>query len=55
MNNNTIYNIPEFPYHMKKGNCISFTASLSKLGTLLVGNGYNQYRGLWVKINSNQV
>ena len=26
MNNNTIYNIPEFPYHMKKGNCISFTA-----------------------------
>lgn len=55
MNNNTIYNIPEFPYHMKKGNCISFTAQLSKLGTLLVGNGYNQYRGLWVKINSNQV
>lgn len=55
MNNNTIYNIPEFPYHMKKGNCISFTAQLSKLGTLLIGNGYNQYRGLWLKINSSQV
>ena len=55
MNNNTIYNIPEFPYHMKKGNCISFTAQLSKLSTLLIGNGYNQYRGLWLKINSSQV
>lgn len=55
MNNGTIYSIADFPFHMKKGNCISLSAKVSNIGTLLLGNGYNKYRGMWIKIDSSKV
>ena len=44
--------IEDFPYHIKKGIILSFYAKLSLFGSILIGKGYNEYRGDWIKIDA---
>lgn len=48
--------LSNYPYFLKKGNCIIFDATFQGTsGTFCVGKGYNQYRGDWLEISTSQV
>ena len=44
--------IEDFPYHIKKGIILSLYAKVSSFSSILIGKGYNQYRGDWIKIDA---
>ena len=49
------YELTKFPYHIKKNVGVSLSADLATMGTVIVGKGYNQYRGMWVEVDSTNV
>ena len=50
------FTLDNYPYFLKKGNCIIFDATFQGAsGTFCVGKGYNQYRGDWLEISTSQV
>lgn len=52
----TTVTLSNYPYFLKKGNCIIFDATFQETsGTFCVGKGYNQYRGDWLEISASQV
>ena len=50
-----IFQITKCPYYIKKNVGISMSADLTAMGTVVVGKGYNQYRGLWVEVDNTKV
>lgn len=47
--------ITNFPYHIKKGLCMSASADITSFNTIYIGKGYQQYRGDWLKIDGTHI
>lgn len=47
--------LDDFPYHIKKGLCMSFYADITTFNTIFIGKGYEQYRGDWLKIDGTNI
>ena len=45
----------DFPYFVKKGMNLSMSANVGTFDAVLIGKGYNQYRGRWLRIDTKDV
>lgn len=50
-----ILRLGNYPYHIKKNDCISFCALIENRVTICIGKGFEQYRGSWIRITPTQV
>lgn len=47
--------LEDFPYHIKKGLCMSFYADITTFNTIFIGKGFEKYRGDWLKIDNTNI
>lgn len=45
----------KYPYHIKRGLTMSFYAKFSTFTSLILGKGYNKYRGQWFEIDGTNI
>lgn len=47
--------LTNFPYFVKKGMTLSMSANAGTFDAVLIGKGYNQYRGRWLRIDKTNI
>ena len=47
--------LEDYPYHIKKGLCMSFYADVTTFDTIYIGKGFEKYRGDWLKIDNTNI
>ena len=47
--------LADYPYHIKKGLCMSFYADVTTFDTVYIGKGFEKYRGDWLKIDNTNI
>ena len=47
--------LEDYPYHIKKGLCMSFYADVTTFDTIFIGKGFEKYRGDWLKIDNTNI
>lgn len=47
--------LTDYPYHVKKGLCMSFYADVTTFDTIYMGKGFEKYRGDWLKIDNTNI
>ena len=47
--------IPDYPFHIKKGLCMSLYADITTFDAICFGKGYMEYRGDWLKIDAQNI
>lgn len=55
LSDGSMLTISSYPYFVKKGMCLSLFANVGTFSAILIGKGYNQYRGRWLKIDGTNI
>ena len=51
----TMATLDDFPSHIKNDQCLTFTGNFGTFGYLMMGKGFESYRGAWIDITADTV
>lgn len=55
LNDSEIFEIENFPMHIKKRNIFSFECDITSFNEIIIGKGFEQYRGRYIKIDNTNI